>query len=73
MDTATEVRLSTPWCPGGVFLFIHHLHIEGSLSVGLQHWMVSPSNQCAPLVESWGQISGLSDSVEQNPPSASGC
>lgn len=51
-------RLSTALCPGGVFLFIHHLHTEESLSVRLQ-LQVSLSSQCAPLVESWGQISGL--------------
>lgn len=72
MGTAAEGKTFQPLCPGGGFLFIHRLHTEGSLSVGLQ-LKVSPSNQCAPLVESWGQISGLSDSVEQYPPSASGC
>lgn len=57
-----RARLSTPLCPGGLFPFIHHLHTKESLSVGLQ-LQLSLSNQCTPLVESWGQISGLSDSV----------
>lgn len=57
VGTAAEGETFQPLCPGGGFLFIHRLHTEGSLSVGLQ-LEVSPSNQCAPLVESWGQISG---------------
>lgn len=61
-----RARLSTPLCPGGVFLFSHHLGTEKDLSVGLQ-LQVTPSNQCAPLVESWGNFRVESLSGEASP------